>query len=129
MNDYTTQCDKCGKRTWYETEQQCHMQYTKSQTCDLGHKHTVEPLKYERCTGTLRLIDRTNITTWLVIGKRYTFQDLNGVQKRYTLGRTTGWKPVLLLLHNARSTGSSITVKGPEIEAIGGGVYKVPTYF
>jgi hypothetical protein len=112
--EFKTQCDKCGKRTWYETEQPCHMSYFKKTTCDTcGHTHTHDT--QEQCTGTLRVIDYTNVRTHLSIGERYTFIDKNGNKKRFTLGRTTGWKPLLLLMYNARSTGSSITVKAPDI--------------
>lgn len=128
-DQYKTQCDKCYKRTWYETEQQCHMSYPKSETCSLGHVHQIEPYTTQRCTGTLRVIDYTNINTYLTIGERYTFKDKAGLVKRFTLGRTTGWKPCLILLHNARSTGSSITINAPEIKGIGGGIYQVDTYF
>jgi len=129
-NEYKTICDTCGKRTWYEEEQACHMSYAKGATCDMGHYHEEEPYVTERCKGTLRVIDYTNTKTHLVtVGERYTFQDKRGVQKRFTVGKTTGWKPCLLLLHNARSTGSSRTINAPEIKALGGGVYEVDTYF
>ena len=108
-NEYKTICDTCSKRTWYKEEQQCHM---------------------ERCTGTLRVIDNINVLThYITIGERYTFQDLRGTQKRFTVGKTTGRKPCLLLLHNSRSMSSSITIKAPEIEPVGNGIYKVNTYF
>jgi len=125
---YTTMCDKCHKKTWYETEQQCHMKYPKSTTCSLGHVHIDEPYTTERCTGTLKVIDKTNINTHLTIGERYPFRDKHGTVKRFTLGKTTGWRPCLLLLHNARSTGSCITVNAPEVH-YKKGAYEVNTYF
>jgi hypothetical protein len=114
--EYKTVCDKCFRKTWYEKEQGCH----------------VRDIDGVLCSGTLRVIDYTNIDlkySSLKIGERFTFKDLAGNVKRYTLGRTTGWKPCLLLMHNSRSRYSSLTVNAPEIEYIGGGVYQVQTYF
>jgi len=128
-NEYKTQCDKCGGGTWYDKEQQCQRWFVDKTRCNLGHWHEDEPRHETRCVGTLRVIDYTNIRTYLTIGERYTFQDNAGVVKRFTLGRTTGIKPRLLLLHNSRSTGSDLLVNGPEIVALGGGVYKVNTLF
>ena len=125
---YTTVCNKCYKKTWYETEQPCHMSYPKSKTCSLGHVHINNPYETERCTGTLMVIDKTNINTHLTVGERYTFRDKAGIVKRFTVGRTSGWKPCLLLLHNARSTGSSITVNAPDIH-YKNGAYETNTYF
>ena len=93
-NEYKSICNKCYKRTWYETVQPCHV---------------------AGCTGTLQLIDNTNISTHLNIGSRYSFQDSTGKIKRFTLGKTTGWRPCLLLLHNSRSLGSSRTVNAPDL--------------
>ncbi len=126
-NEFKTICNKCYKKTWYETEQPCHMSYAKKTTCETcGHTHVSDT--QEKCTGTLRLIDYTNVRTHLTIGERYLFSDKNGNKKRYTLGRTTGWKPCLLLMHNARSTGSSITVYAPDIQ-YKDGAYFTNTYF
>ena len=93
-DEYKTQCDKCGKRTWYEIPEQCHM---------------------EGCTGTLQVIDYTNVRTHLTLGERYDFRDKAGRVKRFTLGRTTGYVPCLLLMHNARSRGSSLTINARDI--------------
>lgn len=128
QNEYKTMCDRCGKKTWYETEQQCHVAYAKKDVCkECGHTE-YDNDKLERCTGTLRVIDYTNVRTHLTIGERYTFRDKSGIKKRFTLGKTTGWKPCLLLLHNARSIGSSITVNAPDIK-YKDGAYTTNTYF
>jgi hypothetical protein len=92
------------------------MSYTAYKTCNLGHKHDDENGKQVPCTGTLRVIDYTNVRTSLKIGERYTFRDKAGHVKRFRLGCSTGWKPCLLLLHNSRSTGSANTVNGPDIK-------------
>lgn len=128
QNEYKTICDKCYKKTWYETEQPCHMSYAKKDTCETCGHTEYNHEKHVRCTGTLRAIDYTNVRTHLCIGERYTFSDKNGIKKRFTLGKTTGWKPCLLLLHNARSIGSSITVNAPDIK-YKDGAYTTNTYF
>ena len=54
---YKTVCDKCGRLTWYETEQQCHCSYFPSETCTTcGHTETDYDNGQVRCTGTLRLL-------------------------------------------------------------------------
>lgn len=126
-NEYTAQCDKCRKRTWHTIEQPCTMSYPQRKVCNLGHTHEYSE-KMEKCTGTLRLIDYTNVRTHLTIGARYTFRDKEGNVKRFTLGRTNGWRPCLLLMHNARSTGSSITVNAPDLK-YKDGAYETNTYF
>ena len=129
---YKTICDKCYKKTWYETEQQCHYKYFEKEVCSLGYTHQHDNAKEIRCTGTLKVIDYTNIKTYLNIGSRYTFQDSTGKKKRFTLGKTTGWKPCLLLLHNARSTGSSSTLNAGDIIYTiekGQAVYKINNYY
>lgn len=125
-NEYLTICDKCYKRTWYDTEQQCHYKYEDFKTCDLGHKHGTGEMK--RCEGTLRVIDNTNAKTYLTIGERYSFRDKNGLVKKFTLGKTTGWKPCLLLLHNSRSTGSSLCVNAGDLN-YKDGAYNTNIYF
>lgn len=127
-NEYKTMCDKCYRKTWYETEQQCHCKYLESEICNLGYKHVHDNAKEVRCTGTLRLIDNSKVNTSLVIGERYSFRDKNGLVKRFRLGKTTGWKPMLLLLHNARSTGSSLLVDANDLK-YENGAYNTGIYF
>lgn len=127
-DEYKTQCDKCGHRTWYETEQPCTMSYPKKCHCDAGHVHTYPDGRQEKCGGTLRVIDYSGIRTHLIIGERYTFRDKAGTVKRYTLGRTTGHRPALLLLHNARSISSGNIVRADQIK-YRDGLYECETYF
>lgn len=113
-NEYKTICDSCYQKTWYEAEQPCHRSHPDGETCELGHFH--DNGKMLPCRGTLRVIDYTNVRTHLQKGERYDFIDKDGNKKRFTLGQTTGWKPQLMLLHNARSHGSSILIKAPDIK-------------
>jgi hypothetical protein len=127
-NEYKTVCDRCFQKTWYEIEQPCKRSHEDGEHCSLGHWHGNG--KTVPCGGTLRVIDYTNVRTHLQKGERYTFIDKEGNKKRFTLGATNGWKPVLLLLHNARSHGSSITINAPDIKwQPENQAYFVPTYF
>lgn len=58
---YITRCDKCGRGTWYETEQQCHMKFYEQDNCPTcGHDRYKDDPEFIpeqiRCTGTLRFI-------------------------------------------------------------------------
>ncbi|HHT9136783.1 MAG TPA: hypothetical protein ACFYEK_05990 [Candidatus Wunengus sp. YC60] len=110
--DYKTICDKCGRKTWYETEQQCHCEYPKTKICKTcGHSERLETM--ERCTGTLKVIDNSNLnpdfTRYYENGKRIEV-DFGYEKKRGTIGKTTGWKPSYLLMLTKRSTGSSYLI-------------------
>lgn len=53
---YLTRCDRCGRFTWYETEQQCHCEYPQRDTCPTCGNVVEDYEKMVRCTGTLKLI-------------------------------------------------------------------------
>jgi len=57
---FITRCEECGKPTWYETEQSCHMTYVRTEECNLGHYHDVldedECQIRDACKGILKLI-------------------------------------------------------------------------
>ena len=113
-NEFKSVCDVCGRKTWYEKEQQCHCSYSKKETCKTcGHTEEVEPHTMERCTGTLRLIDNSKLnpafTPYYGNGVRVEV-DFGYEKKRGTIGKTMGWKPVYLLMLRKNSTGSSYTI-------------------
>ena len=85
---YKTVCDTCGKKTWYESEQRCHVTIWNNGNCS-------------RCTGTLRIIDYSDLnsefTPYYNNGKRIEV-DFGYEIKRGTVGITTGWKPSYILL-------------------------------
>ena len=112
-NEYKTICNACDRKTWYETEQRCHCEYPKVKTCkSCGHSEEVEPLRMERCKGTLRLIDTSDLVPSF---KRYYENkkrievDFGYEKKRGTIGKTTGWKPKYFLILTKRSVGSMYT--------------------
>ena len=103
---YKTICNKCGKKTWYEEERPCTMSYLKH----CGECGASLDKSYH-CPGTLKKIDYSDINQEFV---PYLHKDIRvrvvfpgGEVKTGLVGMTTGWKPVLILLANRRSHGSS----------------------
>ena len=98
---YKTVCNSCYRQTWYETEQPCH--------CTIWHGDTAQP-----CPGTLKVIDRSELAPQFAhyhqTGQRIIVKTRHGETLRGYVGRTTGWKPVYLLMNNTRSMGSSNTL-------------------
>ncbi len=110
FNGFRTQCDLCGRKTWYEQEQQCYCEYPKKETCDsCGHSETVEPLKMERCKGTLRLIDYSELDPrfldYFESGQRIEITYEWGETERCYVGKSTGYKPIWLLIRKKNSFG------------------------
>lgn len=109
--EYKTVCDKCGRKTWYDTEQQCHYTYNKIERCDhCGHAETLQEM--ERCTGTLRLIDNSELdprlTPFYERGERVEITELDGTKNRFWVGKSTGWKPCYLEIKKINSSGGSV---------------------
>lgn len=107
-NDYKTMCNKCYIKTWYETEQQCH----------------VVNYPGSRCTGTLKVIDNSKLdyrlTPFFENGIRVEvtwkkgFEDFTGYgsrtegrKARFWIGKSMGWVPVYLQILTRRSTGGA----------------------
>jgi hypothetical protein len=108
--DFTTICDKCYRKTWYEDEQQCHCSYLETKTCnECGHTETLDNAKEVRCTGTLRKIDNSELdsrfTPYYERGERVEVIYKDGLKERFYIGKSTGWKPVYLTLARADSIG------------------------
>ena len=131
--EYKSVCDTCGRKTWYETEQQCHCEYPKKKTCDTcGHSEEVEPLKMERCKGTLRIFNNSQLDTRFDYAYKHNLRvevtnkegwenytgygsRTEGRKNRFYVGKSTGWKPVYLMILNKNSIGgSAICSKGIE---------------
>lgn len=113
MNTYKTVCDKCRKKTWYETEQQCHAEYPAAKTCKTcGHTEIIEPIKIVRCTGTLRVIDNAGLderfTPYYENNKRVEVLYKDGATERFNIGKSTGWKPVYIMLKCKNSHGGEV---------------------
>lgn len=112
FNGYKSQCDRCGRRTWYETEQQCHVDYPKRKTCkSCGHSEEVEPMKMERCPGTLRIIDYSALDyrflDYYQSGQRLELVYQDGSRERGYIGKSTGWRPIWLLISRRDQDGGA----------------------
>lgn len=112
-SEYKTICDHCGEKTYYETEQSCKR--TVYKYCKECHQPT-SPIP---CPGTLRVIDNSDLNPAFHryyrkdIRIEVAFRSPDGSEyerKRGTIGKTTGWKPVYLLMLTRRSSGSSHTI-------------------
>lgn len=103
-NDYKTMCDKCGKKTWYETEQPCKMTILDGcKTC--GSREFI--YKEVKCTGTLRVIDNSGLNPrakrFYETGEQVEIVYSNGEKTRCYIGKSTGWKPVYIEIKKRNS--------------------------
>jgi hypothetical protein len=111
-DDYKTVCDICGQKTWYETEQPCKRTiFSGCPKCG-SHENIDKPTQ---CTGTLRIIDTSDLDTRLDYyyqsHKRVEIEYASGETARGTIGKSTGWKPVYLLIKTIRSIGGEAITK------------------
>lgn len=126
MNDtYKTICDKCNKKTWYETEQPCKMSYTRG--CENCGSH--EFVSHERkCTGTLRVISSENLdprlTHYYERGERVEVIEKDGTKNRFWVGKSTGWKPCYLEIKKRNSYGGEMAYIPEDGKIRGLGIYK-----
>ena len=117
-NNYSSICDNCLQKGWHTKPEKCVRKY--SQHCkECGHTTDGEML---RCKGTNILIDYSNISSQFIPyyenGKRIKVQYTYGKDKEIksgTVGMTTGWKPVFILMLRSNSTGSSYILTDKEI--------------
>ena len=107
-------CDRCFRGTWYSVEgQACRMSVTdRCKCCNsvIGDKP---------CPGHLRLIARSTLAKkfehYYESGERIRVRFSHGEEKTGTVGKTTGWKPVYLLVPRADSRGSSDVLTDKDI--------------
>ena len=96
MNEYKTVCNKCYRKTWYETEQPC-----KCTRWENG-----EPVP---CGGTLKVIDNSQLdprfTRFHETGERVEITYQDGEKVRCYIGKSTGWTPIYLEIKKSNSTG------------------------
>lgn len=95
--EYKTICDKCGIKTWYETEQPCkNTIFTGCPTC--GSHELIS--KETKCKGTLRLIDNSGLderfARYYENKERVEVIEPDGSKNRFWVGKSTGWKPCYL---------------------------------
>lgn len=103
-NEYKTVCDTCYQKTWYETEQPCKQTIFKGcPTCG-SHEKIDKPTQ---CKGTLRVIDYSDLderlTPYYKSGERVKITYKDGSIARGTIGKSTGWKPIYLIIKTTRS--------------------------
>lgn len=124
--DYKTICDICGRKTWYEKEQQCQCSYPKEKTCRTCG-HTEQLKKIVQCTGTLRLIDNSDLdkrfTSFYKTGERIEVTYKDKTKERFYIGKSTGWKPTYLEIMKRNSTGGSALCSKRIIDIKGLGIY------
>lgn len=96
MDTYKTVCNKCYRKTWYETEQPCH--------CTRFENGEEVP-----CGGTLKVIDNSQLdprfTHFHETGERIEITYKNGEKIRCYIGKSTGWKPIYLEIKKSNSSG------------------------
>jgi len=131
MEPYKTVCDKCGRKTWYETEQQCHCNFPDND----GTPDTT------RCTGTLKIIDYSALDSrftrfydadervevvWKDGYEDYTGYGCrtDGKKARFYVGKSTGWKPVYLQILQKNSTGGAAILSSAVESVRGLGIYR-----
>jgi hypothetical protein len=110
MDEYKSICDKCYRKTFYETEQPCGVGYPKKKTCKTcGHVDIPNPMSLETCTGTLRVINTSDLddklTRYYESKERVEIEYTDGEKERGTIGKTTGWKPIYILVKKINSRG------------------------
>lgn len=105
---YKTVCDYCSRGTWYDTEQGCHMSVPTFCKC-CGSNTGDKP-----CPGTLRVIDRSMLAPQFAgyhgTDQRVRVRFSYGEELTGTIGITTGWRPVYLLMRRSSDTGSMYTL-------------------
>lgn len=125
--EYKTVCNKCRKKTWYETEQPCKMTIFKGcGTCG-SHEYIDEPVK---CAGTLKLIDNSSLDSRLdsfyKSKERIEVIYKDGTKARFYVGKSTGWKPVYLEIAKSNSTGGGAVYLPKDCEIRGTGKHLQP---
>lgn len=107
-NEYTSVCDNCNGRGWFEKITPC----TREMSIPCECCGSYENAKLVKCTGKNVLIDYSDISRQFVSfyenGQRVKVKLSTGEIKSGTIGKTTGWKPMFMLLLRSSSTGSSI---------------------
>lgn len=114
-NNYTSICNKCGGKGWFEKPEKC----TREISIPCKHCGSYENAKLKKCKGTNVLIDYSSISKQFApyheSQNRIKVKFSYGEIKSGTVGMTTGWKPVFILMLTTRSLGSSYVLTDKEI--------------
>lgn len=123
--EYTSVCDTCGGKTWYEQVQPCKRTISRGWENCGSHENISEQ---KQCTGMLRLnseyisYDNSDLILSLApyykSGERVEITYKDGENERCYIGKSTGWKPVYLCIKYSNSTGGSVILG--EIKSIRG---------
>ena len=109
-NNYTSYCNRCYAKGYHKEVTPCLREYTKA----CKHCWSTEYGKLTKCKGTNVLIDYSDIAKQFIpyfeSKKRIKVKFHYGEIKSGTVGMTSGWKPVFLLMLRSNSTGSSYTL-------------------
>ena len=127
-DEYTAVCDRCYRQTFHTAEQPCGMSYP----ARCGECHQTRHDKQQRCSGTLRMIDRSTLAPQFLpyYGRdvRIKVRTKWGEIGTGTVSRTMGWKPSYMLMPRRDSTGSSFLLgKDDVVVAVKRGDRYVPT--
>ena len=105
---HTSVCDRCYRGTWYTGGEMCRM--SRPTRCKCCGQTTGE----EPCGGTLRAIDRSALAPAFAryheSGERIRVRFADGREATGTIGKSTGWRPVYLLMPRVDSIASSDTL-------------------
>jgi hypothetical protein len=113
-NNFSSVCDTCGGNGWFEKHCDC----TRKISIPCAYCGSYEEAELMECTGKNVLIDYSDISKQFIPyyenGSRIKVKFSYGEIKSGTIGKTTGWKPVFILMLTSRSTGSSYVLTDKE---------------
>lgn len=124
-DDYKSICNKCGIKTWYETEQPCHKTFYDD----------------TKCTGTLKIIDNSKLDDKFTrfydseerveVEWKEGYEDFtgygcrtNGKKARFYVGKSTGWKPIYIMVFRRNSFGGGAILSEAVKSIKGLGTYR-----
>ena len=113
-DNFSSVCDKCGGKGWFEKEEECTREISIPCKCCGSYEYA----KTKKCNGKNVLIDYSDIAKKFIpyyeSQKRIKVKFSYGETKGGTIGMTTGWKPVFILMLTSRSIGSSYILTDKE---------------
>lgn len=107
-NEYKSICNKCNRKTCFETEQPCHFTYPDITTCvTCGHKKKAYPIRMVPCGGTLKVIDYTlldeRFSEYHKSGQRIEVHYGSGETERFFVGKSIGNRPTWIKIKTSHS--------------------------
>jgi len=115
-NQYSSLCNICNGKGWHKKPEKCvRTSFNGCKICG-SHENISKP---KICKGINILIDYSQISQQFVPfyenGKRIKVKFSYGEIKSGTVGMTSGWKPVFILMLRSNSIGSSYILADKEI--------------